>query len=95
MYLRQVKSHFLLFVGDVHATNLPPLLTFVRVFFPWGGGVEHATSAGEVHKQGCMETGDRIMIAANTFQMKNRVNFNVSKTSLVENAKNNKSKFLG
>ena len=46
------------------------------------------TSAGEVHKQGCMETGDRIMIAANTFQMKNRVHFNVSKTSLVGNAKN-------
>ena len=60
----------------------------VRVFFPCGGGVEHVTSAGEVHKQGCMETGDRIMIAANTFQMKNRVHFNVSKTSLLENGKN-------
>ena len=50
----------------------------------WGGGVEHVT----IQKQGCMETGDRIMIAANAFQMKNRVHFNVSKTSLVENAKN-------
>ena len=89
MYLRQVKSHFLpLCWGRACNKFATPFDICVRVFFPWGGGVEHVTSAGEVHKQGCMETGDRIMIAANTFQMKNRVNFNVSKTSLVENAKN-------
>ena len=32
--------------------------------------IEHVTSGGEVHKQGCMETRDHIMIAANIFQIK-------------------------
>ena len=43
----------------------------VCVFLRGGGGdVEHVTSGGEVHRQGCMETGDHIMIAASNCQTK-------------------------